>query len=129
MLALRYTAPITDPGSVAIDVAGQNFTDYVVSFAGNEVLLHLGSIASGKILGINIGAVNGLNLGNSFVIGFLPGDLNGTRKVTAADLSATKALSGQNTDASNFRADVNLSGSINASDLSVIKARSGSVIP
>ena len=129
LLALRYTAPITDPGSVAIDVAGQNFTDYFVSFSGNEVLFHLGSIASGKILGINIVAVNGLNLGNSFVIGFLPGDLNGTRKVTAADLSATKALSGQNTDASNFRADVNLSGSINASDLSVIKARSGSVIP
>lgn len=56
------------------------------------------------------------------------GDVNGTRSVSASDISAVKARSGQVATALNFKFDVNATGAISASDISAVKARSGLVL-
>jgi hypothetical protein len=67
--------------------------------------------------------------GISVPIDFLFGDTNGSRAVSAADVSQVKAESGQPVTASNFRADVTANGAINAADLGAVKAQSGVVLP
>lgn len=57
-------------------------------------------------------------------IGFLVGDVNNSRTVSANDLQQMKALSGQGVDATNFRFDLNTSGAIGAADIVAVKSRS-----
>jgi hypothetical protein len=60
----------------------------------------------------------------------LVGDTSNSGSVNATDVGQTKATSGQTVDASNFRRDVNVSGSsINASDIGLVKASSGTSLP
>ena len=62
-------------------------------------------------------------------LGFLVGDVNNSRSVTATDILQVKGRSGQVTDATNFKFDLNASGSITASDILAVKGRSGLVLP
>ena len=77
---------------------------------------------------VSLLAVNG-NINVSASVGFLLGDVNGSRSVNSSDISGIKARSGQIVDGSNFRFDVNVTGTINSSDISIGKARSGSMLP
>jgi hypothetical protein len=62
-------------------------------------------------------------------VGFLLGDTNNSGGVTASDIGQTKANSGQNVTAANFRSDVNVSGTITATDIGQVKAQAGTVLP
>ena len=62
-------------------------------------------------------------------MGFLLGDTNGDSAVNSADISQTKAQSGQAVTGSNFREDVNADGSLNSADISLVKSRSGTALP
>ncbi len=55
----------------------------------------------------------------------LTGDTNGDGTVNSADISQTKAKSGQATDATNFRNDANVDGVLNSADISLVKSKSG----
>jgi hypothetical protein len=59
----------------------------------------------------------------------LVGDSNGSKAVTASDISQTKALSGSPAAGNTFRADFNSDGNITASDISQAKAASGTFVP
>jgi hypothetical protein len=73
-------------------------------------------------------AGSGVNAGAS--IGFLPGDVSGSRRVTAADIAAVKSRSGHTVTMVNFLYDLNVTGiTINSADIGVAKARAGQVIP
>jgi hypothetical protein len=62
-------------------------------------------------------------------MGVLAGDTNGSGAVSAADVSQTKAQSGQTATAANFREDVNVNGGISAADIGLVKAAAGTVLP
>ena len=59
----------------------------------------------------------------------LVGDINGSKTVNASDIGAVKAQSGVPVTATNFRADVAVSGGITASDIGLVKSRSGQSVP
>jgi hypothetical protein len=59
----------------------------------------------------------------------LAGDVNGSKVVTASDISAVKAQSGLPVTQANFRADVAVSGSVNATDIGRVKTNAGFAIP
>ena len=86
------------------------------------------ALADNKRVSVSLPTVNGVAVNNNAAaaIGFLVGDVNETRSVTASDISNIKARSGQTTTAANFRSDVNATGAINSADISVSKSRSGS---
>jgi hypothetical protein len=49
--------------------------------------------------------------------------------VNSADALQTRNRSGQTTDATNFRSDLNIDGAINRGDALVVRSRSGNFIP
>ncbi len=49
--------------------------------------------------------------------------------VNAGDATQTKSRSGQTTDATNFRSDVNTDGVVNAGDTTQVKSHSGNALP
>ena len=59
----------------------------------------------------------------------LIGDVNGDGVVDTADLAQVKADKGQPTDATNFREDVNNSGTIDAQDVTLVKKAIGTSCP
>jgi hypothetical protein len=65
----------------------------------------------------------------SATMGVLLGDVNATRRVDAADVSAVRQQTLQPITSSNFRADVNASGRIDAADVSVVRQQTLTSLP
>ena len=123
-----FDAPVTAAGSVSVvDSNTNSIGTATVAASGNSVVVTLTGVVDNKRVTVSIFGVNGSG-GGSAAIGFLVGDVNGTRSVSASDISAVKARSGQGATALNFKFDVNATGAISASDISAVKARSGLVL-
>ena len=103
------------------------------TFSGNTMTVNLTGVANAQTVMV---ALNNVTDEFSQVLpdtsasaGFLLGDVTGNGTVSASDVSQTKSKSGQMTDATNFRNDVNLSGSITSSDIGLVKSVAGTVLP
>jgi hypothetical protein len=129
-VVFQFDGPIAAPGTPdVVDALGNSIGSIVSAIAnGNNVEVTFTGIADNTRANVTLSNVN--NASNpSVAIGFLAGDANDTRAVTPGDIASVKARSGQTTNATNFRFDINASGSINASDIAAVKARSGLVLP
>ncbi|MBL8522064.1 MAG: hypothetical protein JNN20_00095, partial [Betaproteobacteria bacterium] len=62
-------------------------------------------------------------------LGFLVGDVDGSRSTNAGDVSNVKARAGQAVDSTNLRFDLNANGIVSAADIAAVKARSGRRLP
>jgi hypothetical protein len=62
-------------------------------------------------------------------MGVLLGDVNADKVVNSADATVTRNDSGQNANATNFRADLNADGTINAADATIARNQSGQSLP
>ena len=131
-IVFQFDGPIISPGFAGAVDSGLfdigTASAVINSLASNEVVVTLTGIPENKRVLVSLLAVNG-NINVSAAVGFLLGDVNGSRSVNSSDISGIKARSGQTADASNFRFDVNVSGTINSSDISAVKARSGLMLP
>ena len=97
------------------------------ALVGGDVVVTLTNVVDNKRLTITLNGLNGTGTAMASM-GFLVGDVNGSRAVNAADISGVKARSGLATNAANFAMDLNTDGSISSSDISAVKARSGAVL-
>ena len=102
-----------------------------VSANGGQITVNLSGVADAQRIVVTLTNVNdGVNSGNVTIpMAILSGDTTGNGAVASSDVSQTKLQSGQPVTSSNFREDINLSGSINATDVSMVKARSGTALP
>ena len=124
-IAYQFNGPVSTAGSAGITPAGSA----TATSLDNEVLVTLTNVPDNQRATVTLGNVNGSPNPLSLSLGFLVGDVNNTRSVNSSDISAVKARSGQTTDGSNFKFDLNFSGGVNSSDISVVKARSGLTLP
>ena len=103
-----------------------------LSRSGNDVIATLTNVSDNKRLNITLTGVNNSTTVDA-PIGFLVGDINSSRAVNAADISAVKARIGQTVNALNgigvAKYDLNADGSITQADVSLAKARAGKVLP
>jgi len=65
----------------------------------------------------------------SVTFGVLFGDVTADGTVNKADLAAVRAVQGEGTDSSNFRADVNADGRIDSNDIGLVKSYRGDNLP
>jgi hypothetical protein len=62
-------------------------------------------------------------------MGVLLGDVNGSRRVDAADVSSVRQQTLQTIDSTNFRNDINASGRIDAADVSIARQQTLTSLP
>ncbi|MBL8519872.1 MAG: hypothetical protein JNK75_04305 [Betaproteobacteria bacterium] len=125
-LVFRFDTAITAIGDVsAVDGNGAAIGSATVgSLGGPEIIVTLTGIPDNSRVRMRLTSVNG-SADIEVSAGFLFGDTNGSRSITANDINAVKGRAGQAIDASNYPLDINLSGSITAADLAAVKARAG----
>lgn len=120
-IVFQFSGPVNAAGTASVSPAGTA----VAAFSGNEVRVALTNVADNQRVTVTLSGVNGSLNPPSVSIGFLVGDVNNTRSVNPADLSAIRARAGQTVDGSNWRFDLNTSGTVTASDIAAVKARQG----
>ena len=132
----NYTAVLTFDRPVqsgTATVAGGTANVTSVTFSGNDMIISLTGVTNPQRLTINasnIAATAGGTLNSaSVVMGFMVGDTTRSGQVNSADISQTKAQSGQPVTTANFQNDVTVNGMVNGSDVSLIKSKSGSTFP
>jgi hypothetical protein len=129
-LVFHFDGPVSNEGAAtALDQALNSAATVTLARSGNDVIATLSNVADNKRLTLSLTGVNG-SVNVARAVGFLVGDVTGTKSVNAADISAIKANLGKpvNTDAI-AKFDINADGTITASDVSAAKARSGLVMP
>ena len=127
-LVFQFNAPVSLPATASVDPPGVG-TASVAAANGNLLSVMLNGVADNQRATVTLMGVNGSMASFAVSLGFLVGDINGTRAVNATDIGGIKARSGQSVDVTNFRLDLNTSGGINATDILAAKARSGLVLP
>jgi len=103
------------------------------TFSGNEVSVPLSNAGDAQYVTVAVSAAHasatGLEGAGSARVGFLAGDVNGTRNVSLADLLGVNAVLTQLVAGTNFLRDVTVSGSLTLSDLLAVNARLTQVLP
>lgn len=129
VLVFHFDGTVTAKGAAtALDAAMNSAATVTLDANGQDVIATLSNVAENKRLTLTLtGVNNSATVARS--IGFLLGDANATRRVTAADIAGVKANSGKTINAGNAAAiaryDLNLDGSISSADISAVKARAG----
>jgi len=131
----NYQVVVTFANAVTFASAGvTSGTGTVASTGGSgttALTANLTGITSGQTSIVTLFDVSDGVSSNDLAIPLvvLIGDTSGNRIVNATDVAQTKAQSGQPVIGSNFRTDVNASGTVNATDISLVKSRSGNSLP
>ncbi|MBP8120089.1 MAG: hypothetical protein KAY04_02515, partial [Burkholderiales bacterium] len=126
-LVYQFNAPVTLPATASVTPPGAATATVVA--AGNKLTVSLTGVADNQRISIALTGVNGDMTVFPLSLGFLVGDVNNTRAVTASDISGARARIGGAINAANFRFDVNLTGTIDQADISAARRRSGLVLP
>lgn len=123
-IIFQFSGPITSVG-VATTTAG---TAAAATFLNNEVTVVLSGIADRQRVTVSVPGVNA-TLPVSASIGFLVGDVNGTRDVDTLDISPIRAKSGlTSVTTTTFKLDLNADGAVDTLDISAVRARAGAGI-
>jgi hypothetical protein len=136
LVVLNYSVAISNPGTMS--VVDANLAPIgkatLVGVFGNEVHVLITDVPERKLVSLYVQGAQSVASGSmqsstdGLHFRFSPGDVNGSGRVSAADISATKARTGT-VNAANARFDINLDGTISSSDTSIVKSKSGTVAP
>ena len=103
------------------------------AFDGNAMIVPLTGVADGAYATVEVSGVTsgdgGGGGGGAVRVGFLAGDVTGTRSVTLSDLLAVNAELSQPLTAANFLRDVNATGGFSVADLLFVNGRLTQVLP
>ena len=86
-------------------------------------------VPDNKRVTVSITNVNGAGVNVAASMGFLAGDVNASKSVTAVDILRAKGRLTQAANGGNYLYDTDLSGTIDSSDINAIKQRAGLVMP
>ncbi len=129
-LVLTFNNPLVS-GNAAVTL-GTGAIAGSPTFSGNSMIVNVTGVPDVhqfRVSVTDVTDINGQVTDSSVSMNVLAGDTNGSRSVSAADVSQTKAQAGASVTAANFRQDVTPTGSISAADISLVKSRSGQFVP
>jgi hypothetical protein len=120
--------------SSSLSSCGSASTGTVVSGPGaGECSVNLSGVANATYITVTLNGVvsSAGGVGNNYTgtMGVLLGDVNGTGRVDAADVSSVRQQTLQSVTGSNFRNDLNTSGRIDAADVSIAREQTLTSLP
>jgi len=125
-LVFQFDRPPASTGTASLrDASGNPMGSASATLAGNEVEVTLGGLSPYQRATVSLTNVGGMGVNVSAAVGFLVGDVNGTRAVTASDILKAKGRVGQALGSGTFIFDVDLSGTLDAADVASARADSG----
>jgi hypothetical protein len=125
-VVFQFNRAISSPGTAACtDANGVPIGSVDAVAIGSDVEVTISGLPDNVRATISLANVSGSSVNASAALGFLAGDVDGTRRVTASDILRGKGRSGQAVASGNFVHDVDLSGLVDATDLALEKAGSG----
>ncbi len=129
-IVLNFNNPIAS-GNVSVNSGTGTAGSPVIS--GKTMTVTLSGVTDAQKVTLGLNNVTGTAAqtlpSTSVSMNVLMGDVNGSKNVTSSDVGQTKAVATGNVDATNFRADVIMSGTVNSSDIGFVKSRVGAVVP
>lgn len=131
-LVLTFDGPVTQAGgAVARDFLGNDVGTLQTVPDGNDVVLTMTGVPDARRINIQIPQVNGSPSPAAVTLGFLVGDVDGSRVIDAQDVRRLRPRTGAAVDSNSFLYDINLSGRINAADLMVVRIQAirGLILP
>jgi hypothetical protein len=130
---LRFNAAVTAIASVEVkDESGAGAGSASASIDMGELQLTVAPDGEARRIKLQLNGLVGGAAGTENLVlsyGVLVGDANGSGRVTAADIAAIKARSGQMTTSTSYKLDLDGNGTINAVDLMRAKGKAGWVLP
>jgi hypothetical protein len=103
------------------------------TFDGNDMIVGLSGVPNAQYTTVTVSDVasadGGVGGSSSARIGFLVGDVNGSRNVTLSDVLAVNAGQTQPVTGANFLRDVNLSGTLTLADKLLVNANLTQSLP
>jgi hypothetical protein len=126
---LNFPNPVTLSGASVSNGTG-SVSSYSVT--GSQVTINLTGVANAQhifttLLNVSDGTANANDI--TVPMGVLLGDVNGSARVDAADVSSVRQQTLQPITSSNFRDDINVSGRIDAADVSVARQQTLTSLP
>jgi hypothetical protein len=131
-IVFLFNDVVLDAGSAtAVDINNQPVGIATPSRDDNTVVVDLSGIAEGSAVRVMLNNATSASgaLNAAVSVAFLVGDVGGTRRVSAADIAAVKAMSGQAVTAHSARFDLDQNGSIGVADINIAKGRAARTIP
>ncbi len=124
-VVFTFAAPVT----VGSATCGGN--PATTSTSGNEITVNCTAVPNAQTITISLLGVNdGTNTGDlSVPMGVLIGDVNGSGRVDAADVSLVRQQTLQQVTPDNLREDINASGRIDAADVSIARQQTLTSLP
>jgi hypothetical protein len=126
-IVVTFAVPIT---FTSASVSGTGSVATALS-SGNQAFVNLTSVTNAQRITITLAGVNdGTHIADvSVPMGVLLGDVNGSGRVDAADVSSVRGQTLQTITTSNFRNDINTSGRIDAADVSIARQQTLTSLP
>jgi hypothetical protein len=136
-VVFTFANPLTSTPSVNATATGViqpgPSSGMIDSGDSHNYIANLTSLPNAQYITVTLSNVNDSdgNFSNSVpaIMGLLIGDTTGDGSVNSADISQTKAKSGQVVGSTNFRNDVTVDGALNSADISSVKSKSGTALP
>jgi hypothetical protein len=129
LVDFHFVNPVLSCGT-AMSSAGTATND--PASGGNDCLVDLTGVANAQYVTVTLSGVidNQGNQGNvPGTFGVLLGDVNGSKRVDAADVSSVRQQTLQPVTTSNFLNDINTSGRIDAADVSIARQQTLTSLP
>lgn len=130
-IVFQFNVQLSAFGAVTANDTSGPIGNVSATRSGKEISVTLIGIQDNKRVAITLNGVSGPfdSMNASAALGFMVGDVNGSRSINAADISAAKANVGRTPlDSNSFMFDLDATGAINNAVVSAVKVRSGTVL-
>jgi hypothetical protein len=132
-LVFNFPNALTNVGGANLTSGSGAVTTSGIGADSHQYIVSLSGVANAQLLTLTLVNVNDAagHHSNSIstTFGILTGDVNASRRVDAADVSAVRQQTLQPVDSTNFRNDVNASGRIDAADVSIVRQQTLTSLP
>jgi len=134
-LVITFASPVTIGGSTTPPPTSANVTGTgmvtSVTITGTVVTVNLTGVGNKQVITVTLNNVSdGINSGNVAIpMGVLIGDVDGSRRVDADDVTLVRQNNFQKINNSNFRDDVDATGRIDADDITLTRQESFTSLP
>jgi hypothetical protein len=120
-------------GASVTSGTGSVTTSYIDSTDAHNYIVNLTGVTNAQVLKVGLTNVSDsagdFSSAVSASMGVLLGDVNGSGRVDAADVSLVRQQTLQPITSANFREDINASGRIDAADVSIVRQQTLTSLP